>query len=211
MSSFSSPNYTHLLQAKMQQVGVSSFRELSRLSEVSERQIMRLRQGDVLQMRLEILLKLSQTLQISLNELLTQFSTNSLVPVIEETTAFKQEYRRLQQQMERQREQLMQEFQQSSLTTLESWLTYWQTAVAAAKENPQLPAIRIIPLVKPVEQLLQEWGVSAIASVGEEIPYNPQYHQLIEGSANPGDAVKVRNVGYRHGEKLLFRAKVSSA
>jgi hypothetical protein len=31
----------------------------------------------------------------------------------------------------------------------------------------------------------------------------------MEGNAQPGDFVKVRYVGYRQGEKLLHRAKVS--
>jgi molecular chaperone GrpE (heat shock protein) len=57
---------------------------------------------------------------------------------------------------------------------------------------------------------LQEWGVEAIASVGSELPYDPQWHQLMEGIAQPGDLVKVRYTGYRIGEKLLYRAKVSS-
>jgi molecular chaperone GrpE (heat shock protein) len=124
--------------------------------------------------------------------------------------ALRQEYQRLQQQLENQRETLMQEFQQSSLQVLESWLVQWPTAAYAAQQNQQLPAVRLLPLLRPVEQLLQEWGVEAIASVGSELPYDPQWHQLMEGIAQPGDLVKVRYTGYRIGEKLLYRAKVSS-
>ncbi|MGC1395795.1 MAG: hypothetical protein WA828_16180, partial [Coleofasciculaceae cyanobacterium] len=62
---------------------------------------------------------------------------------------------------------------------------------------------------RPVEQLMQEWGVEAIASVGSEIPYDPQWHQLMDGTAAPGEMVKVRYVGYKTAEKLLYRAKVS--
>ena len=85
----------------------------------------------------------------------------------------------------------------------------WPTAAAAAEKNPQLPAVRLLPLIKPVEQLLKQWGVEAIASVGDEVAYDPQHHQLIEGTAAPGESVKVRYTGYRQGEKLLHRAKVS--
>jgi molecular chaperone GrpE (heat shock protein) len=72
-----------------------------------------------------------------------------------------------------------------------------------------LPAVKLLPLVKPVTDLLKHWGVEAIASVGEIVPYDPQWHQLMERSAEPGETVKIRYVGYRQGEKLLYRAKVS--
>jgi len=56
---------------------------------------------------------------------------------------------------------------------------------------------------------LEHWGVESIAPVGAQIPYNPQQHQLMEGTAEPGEPVKVRYTGYRQGDKLLYRAKVS--
>jgi hypothetical protein len=63
--------------------------------------------------------------------------------------------------------------------------------------------------MKPLANLLQQWGVEAIASVGETVSYNPQWHQLMEGSVEAGSTVIVRYVGYRQGEKLLYRARVS--
>ncbi len=207
-----SQDFTHQLQQLMQQVGVSSFKALSRKAGVSERQVRRLRQGQVGQLRVEILLKLSQALQVSVSELLTTFSSVS-TPAVSQSdggeAALRQEYQRLQQQLEQQREILMQEFQQSSLQVLEPWLVQWPTAAYAAQQNQQLPAVRLLPLVRPVEQLLQEWGVEAIASVGSELPYDPQWHQLMEGTTQPGELVRVRYIGYRVGEKLLYRAKVS--
>ncbi|NET03251.1 MAG: helix-turn-helix domain-containing protein [Symploca sp. SIO2B6] len=122
--------------------------------------------------------------------------------------SLRQEYQRLQQQLESQRETLMQEFQLSSLQVLESWLVFWPSAAHAARQNQQLPAVKLLPLMRPIEQLLQQWGIEAIASIDSEIPYDPQQHQLIEGSAQPGKTVRVRNLGYRQGEKLLYRAKV---
>jgi molecular chaperone GrpE (heat shock protein) len=73
-----------------------------------------------------------------------------------------------------------------------------------------MAAVQLLPLVRPVEKLLAAWGVEAIASVGAELPYDQKLHQLIEGTAQPGEMVKVRNIGYRQGEKLLHRAKVSA-
>ena len=121
----------------------------------------------------------------------------------------KREYERLQAQLGTQRQLLEQEFQQQSLQVMESWLLQWPTAAQKARENQQLAAVKLLPLLRPIEQLLQQWGVEAIAPVGAELPYEPQLHQLMEGTAQPGETVKVRYTGYRWGDKLLYRAKVS--
>jgi molecular chaperone GrpE (heat shock protein) len=208
-------DFTHKLQNLMQQVGISSFQGLSRTANVSERQILRLRHGEVEQMRVEVLLKLAKVLQISLNELVTTFSVSSAelpVPTTQtnQLTELQAECDRLLQVIAQQRETLQQEFQQSSLQILESLLLFWPTAAQKAQENPQLEAVKIVPLVqKPLEKLLQAWGVEAIAAVGAELPYDPQIHQLVEGTAQPGETVRVRYIGYRQGDKLLYRAKVN--
>ncbi|MBD2206386.1 nucleotide exchange factor GrpE [Calothrix sp. FACHB-1219] len=223
--------FTHLLQNLMQQVGISSFKALSHAAGVSERQILRLRQGKVAQMRVDILLKLSQVLQISLDELVVRFSklapdivlnqdnqerkrhsvpSNTEQELLQKISELKNEYERSQLALQQQRERLLQEFQQQSLQYLESLLLQWPTAAHKAAENPQLAAIKIVPLVqKPLDKLLQEWGIEAIASVGAELPYDPQFHQSMEGNLQPGERVKVRYIGYRQGDRLLYRAKVS--
>jgi DNA-binding Xre family transcriptional regulator len=213
---------TPQLQKLMQQAGISSFKALSRAADVSERQILRLRRGTLEQMRLDVLLKLCQVLKIPLSELVASFlvrspnpqspvpNPQSPVPNPQEIADLKKEYERSQLQLEQQREILLQEFQQSSLQLLESLLLQWPTAAQKAQENPQLAAVKILPLVqKPLEKLLQAWGIEAIAPVGAELPYNPQLHQLLEGTAQPGEIVKIRYTGYLQGDKLLYRAKVS--
>ena len=139
---------------------------------------------------------------MSLTELLSLFD---LIP----PNAVQKEYDRLQTQLIEQRETLLQEFQQSSLQTLEPWLLQWSTAAYAAQQNPQAPAVKLLPLVRPVEQLLQEWGIEQTAIVGAEVAYDPQQHQLMNGAAEAGDSVRVRYAGYRHYDRLLYRAKVS--
>jgi molecular chaperone GrpE (heat shock protein) len=204
-------DFTHLLQDLMQKVGISSFKSLSRTAGVSERQILRLRRGKLEQMRVDILLKLSLVLKIPLSELIANFSAlDTQQELLQEIGDLKREYERSQQQIKQQRELLQQEFQQSSLQIIESLILQFPTAAHKAQENPQLAAVKIVPLVqKPLEQLLQQWGIEAIAPVGAELPYDPQLHQLMEGNSQPGEIVKVRYTGYRQGERLLYRAKVS--
>ena len=210
MSESALPDYTSQLQELMQRAGVSSLEELSQNAGVPPLQIIRLRRGLALQTPVGVLLKISHGLKISLTELLSVFAPGS-VPDEEKASEgnLEQEYQRLQTQIEQQRSVLLEEWKQESLHTLESWLLQWPTVVYRVQENPQLPAVKLLRFVSPVEQLMGEWGVEAIAPVGAEVPYEPHLHQLLEGTAKPGQPVIVRYTGYRYGSKLLYRAKVS--
>ncbi|HEY9906875.1 MAG TPA: helix-turn-helix domain-containing protein [Thermosynechococcaceae cyanobacterium] len=196
---------TPQLQILMQQAGFSSFKSLAQAAAVSERQIRQIRRGDLSQLRLETLQKLSQALGLSLTELLASFDL-APSPAIE---ALQQEYDRLQAQLAQQQQELRQEFQQSSLQILESLLLQLPTAAYAAQQNPQAPAVKLLPLLRPIDHLLEAWGVVAIAAVGSEVAYDPQQHQLMEGTVQPGESVRVRYTGYRQGDRWLHRAKVS--
>lgn len=209
-------DYTSRLRSHMQTAGISSYKELRQQAAVSEWQIKQLRQGKAAHLRAGSLHRVSQVLRVSIAQLLAEFShlfpdseppSDTSVPL--ELERLKQEYQRLQGQLVQQREMLWQEFQQSSLQALESWLIQFPTAAYAAQANPTVPAVRLLPLMRPMEQLLQDWHVEAIAPVGAELPYDPQMHQLIEGTAEAGDRVRVRYVGYRQGDKILYRVKVS--
>jgi molecular chaperone GrpE (heat shock protein) len=209
-----------LLQNLMQQANIADVRELSKIAGVSELQLIRLQLGLIAQMPLTTILKIARGLKISGDKLLTIFMPDyasdktETTPVSEDNTVtetfWKHEYQRLEAEVARQQDFLKQEFQQTSLETIESWLLQWPTAVAAVQKNPQLPAERLLPLLQPLEQLLQQWEIETIASVGEKLPYDPQWHTLHKGVAEPGELVEVRYVGYKQGDKLLHKAKVSS-
>lgn len=191
MSEAINEDYTPVLKQLMAQVGISSFKQLSQQAGVSEKQIRRLRQGKIKQMRVEVLLSLAAVLSVSLNELVESFSLETVTRDASPTEA-----------------SLREQFQRESLQIIEAWLLQWPTALSAIAQNPDLPAQRVIKLLNPLEKLLQSWGVVRIGEVGEELPYNPGQHQLLSGNAQPGETVRVRYVGYQHGEKLLYRAQV---
>ena len=223
LSSMSQADFTQNLQNLMQKVGFASFKSLSLAAGVSQWQILQLRRGKIRQMRVEVLLKISQVLQISGGELAETFGVQGLslktaktqredynIDLLQQITELQNEHKRISLSMLQQRELLQEEFQRSSLQILESLLLQWPTAAYRAREDHQLAAVKILPLVdKPLEALLQAWGVRAIASVGDQIPYNPQLHQLLEGTAQPGEIVKVRYTGYTQYDQLLYRARVS--
>ena len=212
-------SYPQRLRSLLQQANLPSLKALSCAAEVSEWQVKQLSRGQAAKMRVEPLHKLAQALQVPLVELVTMFSELAIaasypqgvandIPVNLQSANLQQEYQRLQAQLEQQQETLQREFQSNSLQILESWLIQYPTAAYAAQQN-NVPASRLLPLMRPVEQLIKTWGLEAIAPVGAEIAYDPQIHQLMEGNAEVGDRVKVRYTGYRQGEKLLYRAKVS--
>ena len=203
----------------MERVAITNLEELSKSAGVSGLQIRRLQHGLILYMSVVTILRLASTLQISVETLIAKFtdSTESQPDFDsvngnsqEQSPQFwQQEYQKLEQEKIQQAEVLKNEFQQATIQTIESWLIQWPTAVAAIEKNPELPAKRLIPLVKPVKQLIEQWGMETIAVVGEELPFSPQWHEPLKGSIEPGTMVKVRYVGYKQQDKILYKAKVS--
>lgn len=206
-----------LLETLTKRANISDFSELSKLSGVSQWQLNRLQYGLIGKMSVENIASLAKALNLSIEQFLATFIpfdgeniSSSLTKEDAVTIAnLKREYALLQEQLQQQQEALKREFQQESLQVIESWLLQWPTAAAAVRKNSQLPAERLLPLVKPIEQLLSEWEIETIAAVGEKLPYDPQWHQLLKGTANSGELVEVRYVGYKQGDKLLYKAKVS--
>lgn len=202
----------------MQQAGIADLNELSQVAKVARLQLIRIQQGLILNLSLGAIARIAQALNVSVDSLLQTFvpqpqvSSDRTVTSAQEGDALiacRQEYQKLQQEMTQLQQTLLLEFQQASLETIESWLLQWPTAATAVRQNPQLPASKLISLVEPVEQLVKHWNVSTIATVGEELAYDPQNHQLMKGVAQAGELVKVRYVGYKQGDKLLYKAKVS--
>lgn len=212
----STTEYSQSLQVLMTKANISSIKELSHLSGISEWQLYRLEEGLLLKMEIQLLLKLCEVLQVSPQEMIKKFTPQALLKEdifiydqSSEIAQIKKEYGNIKQQLEDQKPMLKQQFQQEALQILETYLIQYPTVVSAIENNPQIPAQRIIPLMKPLEKLLEKWNVQTLETVGAEVPYNPQFHQLMEGIAQVGETVKVRYVGYVQGEKLLYRAKVS--
>lgn len=175
-----------------------------------------MRTGPLSNLRWGVLCQLSQALKLSPSQLIAALdrepNPSAVQPDLSELgdgESLKQEYQRLHAQLNQQSSQLRQEFQRESLEQLESFLRFWYTAAAKVQQNPQLPAKNILPLIRPLEQLLEDWGLVPIGDVDAIVPYNPQQHQLKQGQAKPGDRVRITHRGYYHGNCLLWRAQVA--
>lgn len=206
----------------MATAAIPSFKALARQAQVSEWAVRQLRSDRISTMRLETLEKLAIALNMGLPEFLGQFAPSKILntagtmapgsaenPLRPQIDALKVEYDRLQTRLQQQEPQLRSQFQREAIAVLESWLLQWPTVAHAVEKNPDLPASRVVPLVQPVQDLLAAWGIEAIAPVGTETAFDPQQHELLKGDVKPGDPVRVRYTGYRQGETLLHRAKVS--
>ncbi|MEM1426545.1 MAG: nucleotide exchange factor GrpE, partial [Cyanobacteria bacterium P01_H01_bin.130] len=210
------------------QVGCRSWRALAERSGVSLYQIRQLRQGEVARMRLDTLGQLAEALSVSTVDLLAAVTetapsteiggdpsavdpgaaSSSLVDSARELATIQQEYERLQTELQNNQEELWEGFQKDSLVILEPWLLSWYKAVEAVQKNPQIPATRLLLLLRPLDELLTHWAVVKIAPIGEEVVFDPQWHKVVQGRAEPGDRVKVVMPGFRHQDRLLHRAHV---
>lgn len=210
-------DYSEQLVQLMQRVGIESYRSLSARAGVSRWAINGLRQGQVPRLRVEVLMRLSQVLETSISQLIDTFSGVSTSPTAKALAvnrepsleALQREYERLQQRLVQQEGIVRQRMQGDAIAILESLLVQWPTFAQAAQQNPDLPATRLLPLMKPFDALLQAWNLIPIGMVGEEVPFDPQIHQPMKGNPQVGQLVRVRNVGYYHDDSLLYRARVS--
>jgi molecular chaperone GrpE (heat shock protein) len=125
------------------------------------------------------------------------------------------EYQLLLDRLERQKQDLRSQLIREAVQQIESLILQLPSAIYAAQQNPQLPAKNILPLLRPLDALLQKWEVIAIGAVGEQIAYDPQEHELMDQAMDQeqaiavGDRVLVRYVGYKFGDRLLHRARVA--
>lgn len=217
-------DFTPQLRRQMQVVGITSFAALGRLAGVSRGQIRRLRQGRAGEMPLAVLVCLSRSLQMSFSTFLEMFTppamqvdwsgdegvsqSETVVGLVTRLAAYEREYGILQAQLAQQQRSLVTQFQRDSLDILEPWLRSWPRAEVAVANKPDLPAKNLLKLANPIKQLLHHWGVMEIGPIGAIVPFDPQLHQVQGSTVQPGESVEVVSVGYRQGDRLLWRAEV---
>ena len=187
-----SVDLTPQLRGLMTEAQILSLAQLSRASGVPRSQLVKLRRGELERIPLGSFIALARVLQVSLGQILDTFGA-----IASETK-------------NQPLEDPCRQWQRSSLDIVESLILQLPTAAFAAEKNPTAPAVRLLPLLKPLDQLLTSWDVERIGEVGQEIEFNPHHHHWMGNAVMPapGSVVKVRYVGYFHGDRLLHRAKV---
>lgn len=221
------------LRRLMERLQLTSWGALSSASGVSIRQIRMMRHGQLDRLTLGTIDRLAQALHCSRTEFLAIFERLETLPPPDpsdhsdhsdpsdpsassdrfpakpdQALVLQAECDRLREELDRQATDLNRRFQTQAIDQLESFLTSWPVAADRARRDPNLPAIKLVPLLKPIESLLAFWQVETIGAIGQITEFDPIQHQPIGDQPNSGDRVRVTHCGYRHGDRLLFRAKV---
>lgn len=195
------------LYEQMKIAQISSLRELAKRSGLSQYQINKIRRGEWDSLSLAGALRLAQVLQLSLDDLLAW--TDLKPPEFQSDRSL--DYQHLEHQLQHQATTLTTQLQRDALHQLESWLRNWPKVVYAIHhDKPDLLAAKILPLLRPLEILLQTWGVEPIGTIGDRLPYSPQEHLPLSPIETAGVLVEIQRPGYRHQGNLLFRAEVKA-
>lgn len=102
-----------------------------------------------------------------------------------------------------------QAFQDQVFAQLQTLLTNYPSARQMVQANPDLPAKNLVALLTPLDTLLQQWQYDAIGQPWQLVSFDPHLHQPDDPTLQPGEAVYIRFVGYRQGDRILCPAKVS--
>jgi DNA-binding Xre family transcriptional regulator len=197
------------LRSLMTDRGIPSLVALSVKAQVSIGAVKRLQSGNLAAMQIQTVAKLAQALNVSIEDLMRLGESGTAPPPPILSFGLQQEYDRLLQQFNQQETHLQERFQRDALQTLEPWLLQWSAAAYAAQTNSQLTAIKLLPLLRPIEMLLAQWAVTAIGAVGEELAYDPTVHQPMNSEdLAAGTTVRIRFSGYGYQGQVLHRAKV---
>ncbi|AFY84943.1 molecular chaperone GrpE [Oscillatoria acuminata] len=210
--------YDALLGSRMKELGLMHWKQLAQTAGISTLRLRQIRSGATSHIPWGELRQLAQALNWSMGELEQQLD---LLPTPSETTPvvgqpnseleaqLRQQCQRLREELENQKSQLLENFCQSTFEELQTLLTNYPTAAEMARIKPDLPAKNLTALFTPLDNLLENWGYEPIGHPWESVAYNPQFHQGDSDEIQPGEAVYIRFVGYRQGDRILSPAKVS--
>ena len=130
----------------------------------------------------------------------------------EEIAVLREEYQRLREQGERDREHATSAAFGELARRLAPLLAQLATMKALAGDESKPRLEDVFRLFGTLEGVLGEEGLARIGAVGEETRFDARWHQRIGGAeVDDGDPVRVRFVGYRMGENVLLKAMVSRA
>lgn len=127
----------------------------------------------------------------------------------DQVEALKQQCLRLRHSLEQQAAQVQQDIQTTTFQHVQALLTQYPTVQRMVEGKPDLPARNVVAMFTTLDNLIQFWGYQAIGRPWEAVTYDPQLHQGDSFNLHPGEAVYIRFVGYRQGDRILIPAKVS--
>lgn len=195
-----------LLRNLMQAAGISTWREFRQKAQLSRGALNALRTGQAEKLKLADLDRAASILQVSLPSLIQDFSE---IDLESESAATAQEVQRLYKQLEQQEGQLRHQIRAELVEKLKPLLVQYPTLQQVVQRRPDYPAQQVLALLTCLGNFLQDWQLETIGQVWQQVAYDPESHQPDEEDIQTGEPVYVRFVGYRLGDQVLVRAKVS--
>jgi hypothetical protein len=207
------------LKARMGELNLPTWQALQKTSGLSKTSLQKFRQGNCQRLRWEQVQQLAQALQWPILTLLAQLdlvdtppTSAPAAPVLTERPnleQLKQECIALRQELAQQDAASTQAATQQSFFELQPLLTQFPTVPRMVEVQPQLPARNLLPLFNALSNWLARWQIVPIGEPWQSVSFDPRLHQPDVADIEPEDTVYVRFVGYRQGDDILARAKVS--
>ena len=199
---------------RLKELNFSNWEDLQEKSGLSRESLPYLAGGNFHHITFGDLTKLAASLKWSFAELLDNLGLdytwkNRQKHLLEEKEELQRECGRLRKIIKQQKAEIIADVRESTFQQLQSLLTNYPSIRPMTEAKPNLPAKNLIPLLTPLEELLESWGYETIGKPWEEVSFNLQLHQADRDEIAEGDLVYVRFVGYRNGDKILCPAKVS--
>ena len=94
---------------------------------------------------------------------------------------------------------------------LQSILTQLPTIKAEISDGADVSAKDVLELLRPLDNLLTDYGFEMIGQAEAECRYNPNHHRVVDQGTHlivPDDPVRVRYVGFTHNGDVICKAEV---
>ena len=101
------------------------------------------------------------------------------------------------------------EFKYMTFAQLQTLLVYYPSVRKIVETRPNLTAKNLIHLFSYLDKLLQDWEYEGIGTPGEQVIYNPEYHETNDQTIQPGELVYIRLIGYKNQTKIVALPQVS--
>lgn len=129
-----------------------------------------------------------------------------------EIAQLRKEYALLQEQSKAQIERAGGEAVESIVSQCAAPLATLSAMQARQAEKGDLNPADILQVSLSFRKILAERGLEQIGVVGETQPYDPAFHQMLDGSrSQPGEPVLIRFAGFRFNGKLVAKAQAGAA
>jgi len=129
----------------------------------------------------------------------------------EEVARLRKEYALLREQSRVQHDQAAAEAVEGIVHQCASMLATLSAMKARQAEKGDLNPADLLQVASSFQMILAERGLAQIGVVGQDEPFDPALHQMLDGTRpQPGQPVLIRFAGFRFNGKLVAKAQAGA-